>query len=173
MKLLLCWRIFVLLFFFKFEKVDLDPHMANEKNFCHKGFVPGAKVKDGTEYNWATTWQNQRSESAPGGDSDQPGHPPRLIRVFAVRLLIAKDTSFFHADSEDSDQTGRMPRLIWVFAGCTVTLLVLSWRGSYKATEGFLVLKYRHHWQYRTTDLQHAYYRAISDVLYYQMMYKI
>ena len=43
---------------------------------------------------------------------------------------VAKDPSFFHADSddsdqpghpdsEDSDQTGRMPRLIWVFAGCT------------------------------------------------------
>ena len=27
-------------------------------------------------------------------------------------------------------QTGRMPRLIWVFAGRTVTLLVLSCRGS-------------------------------------------
>ena len=30
---------------------------------------------------------------------------------------VAKDPSFFHADSEDSDQTGRMPRLIRVFAG--------------------------------------------------------
>ena len=35
------------------------------------------------------------------------------------------------AHSEDSDQTGRMPRLIWVFAGRIVTLLVLSWGGSY------------------------------------------
>ena len=43
---------------------------------------------------------------------------------------VVKDPSFLHADSEDSDQTGRMPRLIWVFAGCTVTLLVLSCRGS-------------------------------------------
>ena len=33
--------------------------------------------------------------------------------------------------SEDSDQTGRMPRLIWVFAGRTLTLSVLSCRGSY------------------------------------------
>ena len=32
---------------------------------------------------------------------------------------VAKDPSFFHADSEDSDQTGWMPRLIWVFAGRT------------------------------------------------------
>ena len=34
------------------------------------------------------------------------------------------------AHSKDSDQTGRMPRLIWVFAWRTVTLLVLSCRGS-------------------------------------------
>ena len=33
--------------------------------------------------------------------------------------------------SKDSDQTGRMPRLIWVFAGRTLTLLVLSCRGSF------------------------------------------
>ena len=43
---------------------------------------------------------------------------------------VAKDPRFLHADSEDSDQTGRMPRLIWVFAGRTLTLLVLSCRGS-------------------------------------------
>ena len=43
---------------------------------------------------------------------------------------VAKDTRFLHVNSEDSDQTGLMPRLIWVFAGRTVTLLVLSCRGS-------------------------------------------
>ena len=32
------------------------------------------------------TWQNQQSECAPSRDSDQPGHPPSLIRVFAVRM---------------------------------------------------------------------------------------
>ena len=55
---------------------------------------------------WATTWQNQQNECAPIEDSDQSGHP---------RMLIL---------------TGRMPRLIWVFAWRTVTLLVLSCRGS-------------------------------------------
>ena len=34
------------------------------------------------------------------------------------------------AHSKDSDKTGRMPRVIWVFAGRTLTLLVLSCRGS-------------------------------------------
>ena len=48
---------------------------------------------------------------------------------------VAKDPSFFHVDSEDSDQTGRMPRPIWVFTGHTVTLLVLSWGGSYHLLE--------------------------------------
>ena len=59
---------------------------------------------------------------APSEDSDQPGHPPSLIRVFTCAHWVAKDPSFLHADSEDSDQTGRMPnppRLIWVFAGRT------------------------------------------------------
>ena len=43
-------------------------------------------------------------------NSDQPGHPPSLIRVFAVTLWVVKDPSFLHADSEDSDQTGLMPQ---------------------------------------------------------------
>ena len=54
-----------------------------------------------------------KNECAPIEDSDQPGHPPSLIRVFAVRSMgSAKDPMFLSADNEDSDQTGRMPRLI-------------------------------------------------------------
>ena len=47
----------------------------------------------------------------------------------AWRKLGSLATHWAH--SEDSDQTGCMPRLTWVFAGCTATLLVLSWGGSY------------------------------------------
>ena len=36
---------------------------------------------------WAATWQNQQSDCVPSEDSDQPGHPPSLIRVFTVRLM--------------------------------------------------------------------------------------
>ena len=36
---------------------------------------------------WGTTWQNQQNECAPSEDSDQPGHPPSLIRVFVVRSM--------------------------------------------------------------------------------------
>ena len=47
----------------------------------------------------------------------------------AWRKLRPLATQWAH--SEDSDQTGRIPRPIWVFAGHTVSLLVLSCRGSY------------------------------------------
>ena len=57
---------------------------------------------------------------APSLDSsDQPGHPPSLIRVFAVRMKKAWVIATHWAQSEDSGQTGRMPRLIWVFVGRT------------------------------------------------------
>ena len=37
---------------------------------------------------WATWWQNQQNRCAPSEDSDQPGHPPILIRVLAVRMKM-------------------------------------------------------------------------------------
>ena len=36
---------------------------------------------------WAAWWQNQQNDYAPSEDPDQPGHPPSLIRVFAVRSV--------------------------------------------------------------------------------------
>ena len=47
--------------------------------------------------------------TVPPANSDQPGHPSSLIRVFAAAQWVAKDPSFLSADSKDSDQTGRMP----------------------------------------------------------------
>ena len=38
---------------------------------------------------WATSWQNQQCGCATSEDSDQPGHPPSLIRVFTVRIKNA------------------------------------------------------------------------------------
>ena len=38
---------------------------------------------------WAASRQNQQNGSAPSDDSDQPGHPPSLIRDFAVRMKKA------------------------------------------------------------------------------------
>ena len=36
---------------------------------------------------WAASWQNQQSGYAPNEDLDQPGHPPSLLRAFAVRSM--------------------------------------------------------------------------------------
>ena len=38
---------------------------------------------------WAATWLNWQSSCAPSQDSDQPGHPPSVIRVFAVHMKKA------------------------------------------------------------------------------------
>ena len=75
---------------------------------------------------WAETWQNQQSECAPSEDLDQPGHLPVWSESSLCAQWVAKDPSFLPADSDNTDQTGR----IWVFAGRTLTLLVLSCRGS-------------------------------------------
>ena len=42
----------------------------------------------------------------PSKDSDQPGHPPSLIRVFAVRMSLLGSLATHGVCSEDSDQTG-------------------------------------------------------------------
>ena len=70
---------------------------------------------------WAVTWQNQKSDCAPSEVSDQPGHPPSQIRVFAVRMTKAWVLSYPLSAQP-------MPRLTWVFAG---RKLILSWHGSY------------------------------------------
>ena len=49
---------------------------------------------------WAALWQNQQSECAPSEDSDQPGHPPSLIRVFAVRMKKAWTLSYSFSAQE-------------------------------------------------------------------------
>ena len=59
---------------------------------------------------------------------------------------VAKDPGFLHVDSEDSDQTGRMPRLIWVFAVRTLSLLVLSWSGSFLLSLLHLVVWQTSNW---------------------------
>ena len=43
---------------------------------------------------WAASWQFQQIECAPSEDSDQPGHPPSLIRVLAVRMKKAWTFSY-------------------------------------------------------------------------------
>ena len=88
-------------------------------------------------------WQNQRNECAPSEDSDQPGHPPSLIRVFAVHMKKAWVLSYplsaqrrLWSDWADaqadlrlwSDLTDAQADLS--LPGRTLILLVLSCRGS-------------------------------------------
>ena len=43
-------------------------------------------LQDTKVLRWASSWQNQQTDCALSEDSDQPGHSPSLIRVFAVRM---------------------------------------------------------------------------------------
>ena len=74
---------------------------------------------------------NQQSECAPSEDSDQPGHPPSLFRVFAVRMKKACVLTYPLSAQQ------RLPRPIWVFAGRKLTLLVLSCRGTYSGVQHY------------------------------------
>ena len=105
---------------------------------------------------WAATRQNQQHGCVPNEDSDQPGHPPSLFRVFAVRLKNLGPLTTNWAHSEDSDQTERMPRLILVSAGRTLSLLVLSCRSSnYSSSGPFLAVMLfgRNHCSSKTTTV--------------------
>ena len=61
-----------------------------DKPSCFRGDV----CKILADVTWAATWQNQQTECAPSEDSDQPGHPPSLIRVFVVSTEKALVLSF-------------------------------------------------------------------------------
>ena len=82
---------------------------------------------------------------APSEDSDQPGHPPSLIRVFAVRIKKAWVLSYAlsaqrrlwsdwaDAQADLSLRWAHMPfRPVWSESslGAHAILLVLSWGGS-------------------------------------------
>ena len=54
----------------------------------------GLRLED--RKNWAATWQNQQNGCAPSEDSDQPGHPPSLIRVFTGLMKNAWDLSYMY-----------------------------------------------------------------------------
>ena len=62
-------------------------HQLRQRSVLHV-LVLGSEIKAHSLI-WATTWQNQQSGCASNEDSDQPGHPPSLRRVFAVRMKKA------------------------------------------------------------------------------------
>ena len=70
---------YVFFFFFFFFFYVTAHYMA-------KGPLCGVECQF-NKLNWAATWQNQLSDCVPSEDSDQPWHPPSLIRVFAERSI--------------------------------------------------------------------------------------
>ena len=111
-------------------------HCLEKKNVVEKGnkscsqstLTFTGKYLRGCQYHLSRDMTKPTKWVWPSEDSDQPRHPPSLIRVFACAQWVAKGPMFLHADSEGSDQTGQMPKLIWVFAGRTLILLVLLCR---------------------------------------------
>ena len=68
---------------------------------------------------------------APSEDSDHPGHPPSLIRVFAVRMKKAWVVSYpLSATAKILIRLGGCPGWSEFLLGAYVSLLVLSRRGS-------------------------------------------
>ena len=80
---------------------------------------------------WATPWQNQQNDCAPSKDSDQPGHPPSLIRVFAVRMKKAWILSYPLSTGKTLIRLGGCPGWSESSLGALAILLVLSWGGSF------------------------------------------
>ena len=68
-----------------------------------------------TLFIWITSWQNQQKGCAPSKDSDQPGHPPSLIRVFTVRLMGSWGPKLSSCVQRRLCSAGRMPRILFFF----------------------------------------------------------
>ena len=79
----------------------------HEIKSCHKWRVQWRPLI--TEQNKIEPPHDKTNEMAcaPSGESDRPGHPPSLMRVFAVRMKKPRVFSYPLSTSEDSDQTGR------------------------------------------------------------------
>ena len=81
--------------------------------------------------------KNQQSECAPSEDCDQPGHPPSLIRVFAVRMKKAWVLSCplsaqrrLWSDWADAQADLSLPMPHTHFAGFIMSRLI-SWKADY------------------------------------------
>ena len=114
------------------RKVQGVPHSQAAANPRHQ-----EEEKDKTHFlnTSAATWQNQQNEYAPSEDSDQPGHPPSLIRVFAVRMKKPWVLSYPLSAQGRLWSDWADAQLIWVFAERTLILLVLSCHSSLTNTK--------------------------------------
>ena len=75
---------------------------------------------------------------APSEDSDQPGHPPSLIRVFVVRLMGSKGPKLSSCGQRRLIRLGGCPGWSESSLGAHAILLVLSWGGSHSTRSEML-----------------------------------
>ena len=75
------------IYYFSTAQIVDDEDGFVDSTHHHSHILNGVAEVWRVQWIWAATWQNQHNECAPSEDSDQPGHPPSLIRVFAVRLM--------------------------------------------------------------------------------------
>ena len=68
---------------------------------------------------------------APSEDSDQPGHPPSLIRVFAVHSVGGWGPNVSSCEQQRLIRLGGCPGWSESSLGAKVILLALSWGGSF------------------------------------------
>ena len=80
---------------------------------------------------WATSWQTNKNECAPSEDSDQSGHLPSLIRVFAVCMYKAWVLSYPLSARQRLISLGGCPGWSESSLGAHNILLVLSWGCSH------------------------------------------
>ena len=79
-------------------------------------------------FTWVSSWQNQQNDCAPSEDSDQHGHLPSLIRVFAIGMEVA--WTFSHTVSAQ--------RRRW--SDCADAQADLSHRWAHSHFVGFVML---------------------------------
>ena len=96
---------------------------------------------------WTATWQNQQSGCAPSEDSDQPGHPPSLIRVFAVRMKKAWVLSYplsaqrrLWSDCADAQADLSLRWAHTHFIGFVMSRLMYIWVKTIQQFEAYLML---------------------------------
>ena len=80
--------------------------------------------------NWAASWQNPTKWHMHPAKTHQPGHPPSLIRVFAVRIKKAWVLSYPLNAQRRLIRQGGCPGWPESLLGAQIILLVLSWGGS-------------------------------------------
>ena len=79
---------------------------------------------------------------APSEDSDQPGHPPSLIRVFAVHMKKAWVLTYPPSAQSKTDQTGPIASLSPILVGRNTPAEAFLWELSFHRLRSLHILWY-------------------------------